>query len=432
MTILTFPKIKIGKPLIVFFILLLIFCGAYKTPVGIVSVSIVIFLMAVLKIAFYICTYKNNLIFHFQKEINPYFYFCCILIFLFIYSLIRFLYFDIGDQLFIDLQLKQYSIAIISSVVFFFLINSWMINISEKDLYKGVFIFLIFEIIFNAYQSLFPSFKLWFISVTALNGHWLEFAINSLRGIGLQGLSIWDTSISYALLSFVSIIVIKKKKLIYFSLFILPIIILTILSGRTGLIYLIIFIFLILFCLRKGHYIFPLSALTIALIFYLYYIENSLIVKIIDFSFELFINIINGKMESNSTNDLIQNHLFFPELVHPVLGDNIYIGDGDVIKSSLGRSSDSAFVINYSAYGILGFLSTIAFVFLCTKILYQYFPLVRYRRPILRYIIYLFSFLMAFGLFIKVPVYVSATLLKTMVFVSICMLNINKNIQVSK
>lgn len=83
--------------------------------------------------------------------------------------------------------------------------------------------------------------------------------------------------------------------------------------------------------------------------------ESETVLRVINFAFELIMNIINGKIETNSTDDLINNHLFIPHLDNIFWGDNIYIGDGDEVISKIGRSSDSAFVINYVSNGVIGF-----------------------------------------------------------------------------
>lgn len=57
------------------------------------------------------------------------------------------------------------------------------------------------------------------------------------------------------------------------------------------------------------------------------------------------------------------------EIENVILGDNIYIGDGDIFASKINRSSDSAFVINYAAYGIVGVLATINLVYITAKII---------------------------------------------------------------
>ncbi|EPL8096444.1 hypothetical protein PN925_004216, partial [Morganella morganii] len=159
----------------------------------------------------------------------------------------------------------------------------------------------------------------------------------------------------------------------------------------------------------------------------IYFTIDSVIVhQILDFSFELFINITQGKLESGSTNDLINNHLFIPHLENKILGDNIYIGDGDIINSKLGRSSDSSFVINYAAYGIFGVLVTLFFIFITSFSIYQYLPYEPKRVP--RIILSFIILVITTALYVKVPIYVSATLLKSLVFVSICTYTIKKQI----
>lgn len=87
--------------------------------------------------------------------------------------------------------------------------------------------------------------------------------------------------------------------------------------------------------------------------------NSSLVSHVIYFAFELIINIFHGELEANST----ENHLFIPSMNDVTFVDNIFIGDGGEIKSQVGQSSDSAFVINHMAYGFVGGFITSILVF---------------------------------------------------------------------
>lgn len=143
----------------------------------------------------------------------------------------------------------------------------------------------------------------------------------------------------------------------------------------------------------------------------------------IDFAFELIINIYHGKLETNSTDDLLNNYLFIPHVNDVISGDNIFIGDGDEIKSRIGRSSDSAFVINYVAYGFVEVFITSILAFLSGEMFFSYFSLKN--KNSFYYMVAILCMLLSFGLYLKILVYVSATPLNTMIFVTICLQNVS-------
>lgn len=244
-------NIAIGNIFYVFFVLLLIFGGAYKTPYGVLSVSVIIFILSTAKFLFSLGgkqVYKIR--FFYQK--HYFLYQSVILVFLFFYSLVLFVFFDDGDFLFISMQLKQFSIAIISSLMFYYLIENKIKEIHFSSLLSGVCSFLIFMIALLYVQITNPPFRIRFIEITALDGHWLEFATNSLRGIGLQGLSIWDTSLAFSFFCFISIAALKNRYYLVFIIMQPMLLTLTALSGRTGLIYYLVFSYIGFDCHKKN------------------------------------------------------------------------------------------------------------------------------------------------------------------------------------
>ncbi|EPL8096500.1 hypothetical protein PN925_004281, partial [Morganella morganii] len=167
-----------------------------------------------------------------------------LLVLLFLYSIFSYFVLNIGSEFFLLHQLKQFSIAVISILGFYYISQDMIKKSSKYDILIGTLIFLLLNLGFNLIQLTNSDFRIWFINITALDGHWLDFASHSLRGIGLQGLSIWDTSISYALLFFISIFLLKDNKIVLFIICFIPTLLLTILAGRTGLIYLFSFLIL--------------------------------------------------------------------------------------------------------------------------------------------------------------------------------------------
>ncbi|MBN3132398.1 MULTISPECIES: hypothetical protein [Pectobacterium] len=412
----------------VFFALFLVFGGVYKTPIGDVSTVHIILLFSISKFFLFFYQRNKSSVMGFLTEIREYIYYIIILLFLFLFSLVNYYFFYIGDEFFVALQLKRITITIVSLVAFGFLINDTVKRSSPKEIFFATFYFLLFVLLLSIIQLSNESFRVWYVNQTAVDGYWLEWAQTSTRAIGLKGISIWDTSIAYTILCFVSIYTLNSPSFndkLYFVLFMFVIAILTIVSGRTGLIFFLFFSIISGVMLGKARYILFFYFSIILILFSITINStNELINKIAGFSFELFINLINGDFSTNSTNDLLNNHLFIPEVKHYLFGDNFYIGDGDVINSKLGRSSDSAFVINYVSYGFFGFLLTLILVYINIKIFMSYFIIKR--KNFFYYISFIACTALTIGLYIKVPVYVSATLLKSMLFVTLCMNSIKE------
>ncbi|AIX51602.1 hypothetical protein PSNIH1_15910 [Pantoea sp. PSNIH1] len=276
--------------------------------------------------------------------------------------------------------------------------------------------------IFSLFQLGNSEFRLWFLDRTAIDGYWLEWAKQSNRAIGLKAMSIWDTSVAYSIFIFICFGVIRSKKdnVSNFSLyiFIATIFVLVALSGRTGLLFLFSFLFLLCILYEKKKLIlFFSSSLVVIILMIITLSENEVIVRVINFALELFVNALSGNFHTNSTDDLINNHLFIPDMKNIVFGDNTFIGDGEEVQSELSRSSDSSFVINYVAYGVFGVICTTLLMLINTTLFFDFFMLTK--KNMFYYIVLLFCFLLCFGLYIKALVYISATLLKAMMFVSV-------------
>ncbi|END3623121.1 hypothetical protein ABL185_005063, partial [Escherichia coli] len=205
------------------------------------------------------------------------------------------------------------------------------------------------------------SFRIWYLNLTAIDGYWYEWAQKSNRAIGLKAMSIWDTSVSYSFLLFIAFAAYfqLKNKNILLYLFVALVFLLIVMSGRTGLLFFIVFSCLLSIRYKIYGFMFTYAITSVICIFFIMLVsESETVLRVINFAFELIMNIINGKIETNSTDDLINNHLFIPHLDNIFWGDNIYIGDGDEVISKIGRSSDSAFVINYVSNGVIGFFIT--------------------------------------------------------------------------
>ncbi|EEY9450163.1 hypothetical protein ABMJ38_004908 [Escherichia coli] len=328
----------------------------------------------------------------------------------------------------IDLQLKRVMQAIVS-FTFFAITADYIINkLTVRDLFLGIIYFLLFITLLCVIQLSNDSFRIWYLNLTAIDGYWYEWAQKSNRAIGLKAMSIWDTSVSYSFLLFIAFAAYfqLKNKNILLYLFVALVFLLIVMSGRTGLLFFIVFSCLLSIRYKIYGFMFTYAITSVICIFFIMLVsESETVLRVINFAFELIMNIINGKIETNSTDDLINNHLFIPHLDNIFWGDNIYIGDGDEVISKIGRSSDSAFVINYVSNGVIGFFITSILAIINGKMIFSYFNI--HNKSVFYFFVLLVCFFLSFGLYIKVLVYVSATLLKAMIFTTICLNHIFKN-----
>lgn len=411
-------------------VLFTVFGGAYKTPFGNLSTSHISLIWGLTLLSVYLSQNQLWRVEYLLGITKRYYYYLFIMLLLFIISAIQFVFFDTGEPLFLDLQLKRVMQAAIS--FFFFAITADYVisRLSPEKIFFGLFLFLIGVLLFSVCQLTNESFRMWFLGLTAIDGYWLEWAQKSNRAIGLKAMSIWDTSVSYALLIFVAFAVffqgIRRTSILWLYLFVFLIFILVVISGRTGLLFLTAFFCLLAANYKKYSLIITFSILavfgvciTIALT------QSELILRVTSFAFELILNILQGKIETNSTDDLLNNHLFMPHINNFLFGDNFFIGDGDEVESKIGRSSDSAFVINYVAYGLTGVFFTLLLVMINAKIIFGYFNIKA--KTCLYYFVFLACLILSLGLYVKILVYVSATLLKAMIFVTICTHHITLN-----
>lgn len=417
-------------PILVFLLLVLCFTGVYKPNIVVEKVNtnyLTIFLSIICLFVILFSPKRKVLLelFFYNRFLICYF---SILVLCFAVSFLRLYIYDVGEKLLVSVLLKQSLIFLLSTLIFSVCLYLVISQLNYKAVIIGCGLFCLFSLVLSISQLAFYDFKYSVISFTSLDQYWKDFALSSSRGIGFQGLSIWDSSIAYAALYLVISIswrvgTVKGNICFYFIFFLL--ILLTLLSGRTGFL-LLVYMHILIGVYYKKY--FELITLLVTVFFigsFLYEFSTSdKIREIIEFSFELFINIFSGSISTGSTDDLINNHLFLPQLNNLFFGDNIYIGDGDVSGSLSSRSSDSAFVIYYKAFGLLGVVFTVSMLtcmslhisLMLSKIFDSHQKLIR-----------LASFLFVLALFIKVPIHASSTLLKVISFVSIFTLCYKKN-----
>lgn len=407
---------------LVFLLVTLCFSGVYVPDVFVEKLNTNLFILLLSLISFLTIwmSNKRRVLLELLTHNRYIILYLSILLFLLIISGFRFFFYGVGDQYFVELQFKQLVISFISTICYSLVLFLVLSQVTLISIYSGVVLFMFVALLVIFFQLSFPDIKLAIINFTALDQHWKDFAFATSRGIGFQGLSIWDTSISYALLYLVFVNFWndnnRLKKVIFYCVFFL-ILLLTILSGRTG------FFLLFYMHISFGVYYkkkFELLALMFIIVFltsFVYLFSSSGEVKyIVEFSFELFINLFSGSVSTGSTDDLINNHLFFPDLDNLLLGDNVYIGDGDLNVTVKENDSDSAFVIYYKAFGLIGLGSTFFMViFSAFHVSYILSMLVKAKfRSIL-----LICSLFLFALFIKVPLHTSAAILKLTSFLLI-------------
>lgn len=409
-------------------ILFSIFGGAYKTPVGIISISYISFVWGVGLILVYFAQnqfYRVEQLIGFTKK---YYIYLFLMIVLFLVSIIQFSFAGVGDTLFIDLQFKRVIQAAISFVFFAITVDYIASRLSPEQLFFGLMLFLFSVLLLSLFQMANDPFRMWYLDLTATDGYWYEWAKKSNRAIGLKAMSIWDTSVSYALLIFIGFSTyfqgIRKKTIFWLYIFIALLFLLVIISGRTGLFFLVAFFGLLSVNYKRYGLLITFAILAVvSILMVLTFANSELILRVINFAFELVVNLFQGKIETSSTDDLLNNHLFIPNINNPIFGDNFFIGDGDEVTSQIGRSSDSAFVINYVSYGFLGIVATVVLSILTGRIFFDYFGL--NRKNYFYYLVLFVCLALAFGLYLKILIYVSATLLKAMIFMTICLKHID-------
>lgn len=402
--------------------LAIVFGGAYKSPLGNISTAHIIVVWAMLLLVCFLMSPSRQWARLYLLNTKKYRLYYLIMSLMFIVSAFNYLIMNVGDEFFFSMQIKRLLLAFISFFLFPLILNALIYSLTPKQIFFSVLTFMFILAVFSLFQLGNSDFRLWFLDRTAIDGYWLEWAKQSNRAIGLKAMSIWDTSVAYSIFIFICFGIIRSNKddVSNFPLyiFIATIFVLVALSGRTGLLFLFSFVFLLCVLYEKKKLILFFSvSLVIIILMIITLSQNEVIVRVINFALELFVNALSGNFHTNSTDDLINNHLFIPDIKNIIFGDNTFIGDGEEVQSELSRSSDSSFVINYVAYGVFGVICTMLLMIINTTLFFDFFMLTKKNK--FYYIVLLVCFLLCLGLYIKALVYISATLLKAMIFVSV-------------
>ncbi|HCN9619137.1 TPA: O132 family O-antigen polymerase, partial [Escherichia coli] len=123
-------------------------------------------------------------------------------------------------------------------------------------------------------------------------------------------------------------------------------------SGRTGLV--VIFIFTLVYFYRYAPKIIISGFIFIILIMYLSLFHSNELIhnQQLSWMFEPLLNILNGNIETESTDDLLENHLFMPD---NILGYGLWGQYGDMLGSTI-RGSDSGYILIILYGGWVGFI----------------------------------------------------------------------------
>ena len=177
------------------------------------------------------------------------------------------------------------------------------------------------------------------------------------RNLGFKGISIYD----YAFASMACVLIdfsfrIKKVS----NCVIYPVLIsFALMSGRTSLIVLMFFL-LIFFNDFKGKISATIVFLCILILILIVVNPPFIHSKELQWILEPLVNMTKGKFETESTDDLLNNHLYFPD---NFFGYGVWSQFGDLVNNTF-RGSDSGFILMIVFSGWLGFIAYIFSVLL--------------------------------------------------------------------
>lgn len=229
-------------------------------------------------------------------------------------------------------------------------------NSNNFYLLNRVFLICLFiDGMFRVLELMFPSLKLWWLNIITIDEWWNNTM--GYRNLGFKGVSIYD----YAFACMVCVLIDFSFKIKRISNYIIyPVLIsFSLMSGRTSLIVLLVFL-VVFFNDFKGKIsiigiVFCIFVLCIIII-NPPFIYN----KELQWVLEPLLNIANGKFETESTDDLLNNHLYFPD---NIWGYGVWAQFGDLINNRF-RGSDSGFILVIVFSGWLGFTAYILSVIL--------------------------------------------------------------------
>ncbi|WP_187992542.1 hypothetical protein [Vibrio harveyi] len=302
-------------------------------------------------------------VFFLLKKIPQYavFFIAALSFYIFMFTLSYLFNFSYDHVYVLELRyiLKAFLIPLGVSFFILALLSRW--NIVPSQISSAIVLVGVLQLSLAILQLAVPSFRQSFFSMIQLAPSWNYFVeIGHFRTIGLAGLSIYDTSIAYSLLFGMTLFLLRENKVILWVIGAVSFFILMLLSGRTGLIIYLCLMTLILVKTDVKFKLYLILAITImlALVIASMYVEKKELELFFSFAFEFF-NSSNGSYESDSTNDLIENHLFIPWNTNIFIGDHVWAQPSVSKEIGYSYSTDSGYILSYISMGIAGLISAI-------------------------------------------------------------------------
>lgn len=291
-------------------------------------------------------------------------------------------------------------------------VSSKITNRSNAESIKqAVFFALLIQLLITLLQLSFPSFRGYFNSVIELTGEWKTLSdAGHFRATGLSGLSIYDMSISYGIiyLLFLPWCLSEKLWLNFKFLFVtLIVIILTLIAGRSG--FLFVLFILIYSLVISSKWVFYLVNILICLLVCVVILISLIGVEQLyffsQFVFEPVYNYLDsGKFESASTNELMDSYLFIPWDVPPLTGMGVWAQPSIASIQNFKYMTDSGFILSYIAFGFFGILFFIAYSIRFTIKCVNGVEKSGFFMGILFFVVFL---MLVFSFFLKGPVFLS-------------------------
>jgi hypothetical protein len=222
---------------------------------------------------------------------------------------------------------------------------------------------LLFQLLFSFIQLSIPSFRIWFASHIELADNWrLLVEHGNFRATGLSGISIYDTSVAYALLMPLLKPAVSSRYLLdrlFGMLGIIATILLCMLGGRSGLLLLIPMLMYLYIANthRKFFLFFFLGFAALAFIGAIIVIGWDLLYVAFRFIFEPFYSFYEtGTFSSKSTSHFMDDYLFIPWEVSPIFGDGFWAQPSLAMKHNYKYITDSGFLLFFIAFGSVGLI----------------------------------------------------------------------------
>ncbi|MFT6842378.1 MAG: hypothetical protein ACJASR_001145 [Psychroserpens sp.] len=336
---------------------------------------------------------------------------------------------SITIMIYIRFFFKTFMFPLLSGIFIAGLIRK--MKFDSQDISKMIVLVFVFQIILTVIQLTNESFRTIFFSMVELAPNWKLLAENGhFRATGLAGLSIYDTSISYALLALLLSPLAKGTRnyeRLFFIIGILSSIILCLISGRTGFILLTITLMhLFWLCPWKRHLtIFIIFAISCSYLFVMFIIGLDDLNFALKFMLKPFISLVQtGTVVSSSTTQLFDEYIFMPWSVNPIFGDGVWAQPSVAQYLNYKYRTDSGILLFFIAFGVFGLVLCVSmflsYLFYFKVIFFQY------GKTLYNYISYSCFILISMFLLLKAPFILSEKVISTLIF-TIIFLHIKNN-----